>query len=83
MLGAIVRSKSWQSGLACTAVAGPMVEVPVEFASSASAGEHLPLALAVWAFLGAALWIVQRWGGRPAMPQPEPVGLKPALRSET
>ena len=84
MLGKVMPPGAWQNGLACTAVAGPMVEVPVEFASSSvGAGEHLPLALTVWAFVGAAIWIVQRWGGRSSMPASEPLALKRGLRSET
>ena len=84
MLGEIMPSKSWQSGLACTAVAGPMVEVPVEF-TSLGAGENLPLALTVWAFLGAAIWIVQRWGGGSARPpaEPEPLPVTRGLRADT
>lgn len=77
----------WQGGLACTAMVGPMVDVPVDLAGSLSSSGSLPLAVTVWMFIGVAIWIVQRWGRGsrapvPASP-PDPVPFKRGLPADT
>ena len=56
-------SAAWQGSLACTVLIGPAVSARVDLVASVPAGESLPLALAVWLFAGAGIWLFRRWGG--------------------
>jgi hypothetical protein len=57
------------TGLAfCTAPVGVAGTAPVELAGFSLGSEAIPLALVLWMFLGAGIWVFRRWGRAPGAP---------------